>query len=191
MKILIKRLKEYINFLEEEIKRFSELSIVKPYLQSSQQTIKEGMQLRKKIKDIESVKSPKVIVLCGSSKYVAIMSVCAWLLERDEGAITMSLHLLPQWYAVEDISDHLAEHEGVSEQMDELHLRKIDLADEIFVVNCNGYVGLSTRKEINYAMKKRLPIRWYISHAGVFDPIAGKVIKLIDKYTEHMKSLNP
>ena len=56
------------------------------------------------------------------------MAVCAWLIERDEGAITMGLHLLPQWYCKNEIPDHLAEHEGVAEKMDELHMRKIDMA---------------------------------------------------------------
>ncbi len=35
---------------------------------------------------------PKIIVLCGSSKFVDIMAVTVWILERDEGAISMGLH---------------------------------------------------------------------------------------------------
>ena len=34
-----------------------------------------------------------------------------------------------------------------------MHLRKIDLADEIFVINVGGYIGESTRREITYAEK--------------------------------------
>jgi hypothetical protein len=41
------------------------------------------------------VDKPKIVVLCGSSKFVDIMAVCAWLIERDEQAMTMGLHLLP------------------------------------------------------------------------------------------------
>ena len=78
---------------------------------------------------------PKVVVLCGSSRFVDIMAVCAWIIERDEGAISMGLHLLPGWYSMENIPDHLAEHEGVADAMDELHLIKIDLSDEVFVVD--------------------------------------------------------
>lgn len=52
---------------------------------------------------------PKVIVLCGSSRFVDIMAVTAWLLEKEEGAITMGLHLLPEWYSEDPIPDHLAE----------------------------------------------------------------------------------
>ena len=117
---------------------------------------------------------PKVVVICGSSKFVEIMAVCAWLIERDEQAIVMSLHLLPSWYSQEPIPDHLAEYEGVAPAMDELHLRKIDIGNEIFVVNYQDYIGDSTRKEIEYADKKNIKIRWY-----THDPIGEKVQNLI------------
>lgn len=110
---------------------------------------------------------PKRVVICGSSRFVDIMSVCCWLLERDEGAIAMALHLLPHWYGAGYggcPDDHLAEHEGIAPAMDELHLRKIDLADEIFVVNRDDYIGDSTRREIEYATKLGKPIRWYNSN---------------------------
>ena len=105
---------------------------------------------------------PKIVVCCGSSRFVDVMAVCCWLLERDEGAIALGLHLLPQWYP--NVPEHhLAEHEGVADKMDELHLRKIDLADEIFVVNCEGYIGSSTTNEIAYAEKLGKPVRYFLS----------------------------
>lgn len=108
---------------------------------------------------------PKVVVLCGSSRFVDIMAVCAWLIERDEQAIAMGLHLLPSWYP--NCPDHhLAEHEGVANRMDELHLRKIDLADEIFVVDPGGYIGSSCANEINYAIAAGKRVRYFNS-----DPI--------------------
>ncbi len=105
---------------------------------------------------------PKIIVLCGSSKFCDIMAVVAWFLEKDEGAITMGLHLLLSWYCKENIPDHLAEHEGVATQMDELHKRKIDLADEIFVINWDNYIGESTTNEIKYASEKGIKIRFLL-----------------------------
>lgn len=42
---------------------------------------------------------------------------------------------------------------GTKEMLDDMHLRKIDLADEIFVINVEGYIGESTRREISYAKK--------------------------------------
>ena len=42
---------------------------------------------------------------------------------------------------------------GVKEMLDDMHKRKIDMADEIFVINVGGYIGESTRSEIAYAEK--------------------------------------
>jgi hypothetical protein len=41
--------------------------------------------------------------------------------------------------------------EDVANKLDELHRRKIDLADWVFVLNVGGYIGHSTRGEIEYA----------------------------------------
>ena len=38
--------------------------------------------------------------------------------------------------------------------LDEMHLAKIDMADEIFVINPGGYIGSSTKREIAYASAK-------------------------------------
>lgn len=42
-------------------------------------------------------------------------------------------------------------NDGVKEMLDDIHLRKNDMAHEIFVVNVGGYIGESTRREIAYA----------------------------------------
>lgn len=120
---------------------------------------------------------PKIVTLCGSSKYCDIMAVCAWFIERDEQAITMGLHLLPIWYT--NVESHLAEAEGVAESMDKLHLNKIDISDEIFVVNFNDYIGNSTRHEVEYSMKLNKPIRWF-----THDCIGDKVMAIIKEFTK-------
>lgn len=114
----------------------------------------------------------KRIVMCGSSRFTDVMAVCAWFIERDEHAITNGLHLLPSWYT--NAESHLAEAEGVAEAMDDLHLQKIDSADEVFVVNCNHYIGESTTKEVEYAKSKGIHIRWFTS-----DPLGEKVNQII------------
>lgn len=129
---------------------------------------------------------PKIVVLCGSSRFVDVMAVCAWLLERDENAIALSLHLLPNWYAADLPADHLAEHEGVAARMDALHLAKIDLADEVFVVNCGGYIGSSTANEVQHAMTRSKPIRWY-----TYDPIGAEVERRIHAALAHAGDLVP
>jgi hypothetical protein len=45
-------------------------------------------------------------------------------------------------------------------KLDELHKRKIDLADEILVLNVGGYIGESTRSEIDYAISRKKIVRY-------------------------------
>lgn len=132
------------------------------------------------------MRKPKVVVLCGSSRFVNEMAVCAWLIEKEEHAITMGLHLLPGWYCEKEIPDHLAEHEGVAEEMDELHLRKIDLADEIFVVNRGGYIGKSTGREIAYAKTMFKKVRWYI-HDEVGEKVEA-ILSEIERFKKERRS---
>ena len=104
---------------------------------------------------------PKVICLCGSTRFVAQMAIISWVFERDEGVITLGLHYLPPEYKGEDLApDHMAEAAGKKEHFDELHKRKIDLADEIFVVNIDGYIGESTKSEIMYAKEHNKVVRY-------------------------------
>ena len=50
--------------------------------------------------------------------------------------------------------------EGVKAMLDDMHKRKIDMADEIFVINAGGYIGESTRSEIEYALKTGKEVRY-------------------------------
>ena len=62
------------------------------------------------------------------------------------------------------VCKHAEDHGGealggnVCDRLDELHWRKIDLSDEIFVLNVGGYIGNSTRKEIEYAERTGKPV---------------------------------
>jgi hypothetical protein len=63
-------------------------------------------------------------------------------------------------------------YNAVKTGLDQLHKRKIDLADEILVLNVGGYIGDSTRSEIEHAEITGKPIRWlepkplHLRHAG-------------------------
>ncbi len=102
---------------------------------------------------------PEIVVLCGSSRFIDHMAVMAWEIEKG-GSICLSLHLLPNSYT--DHVHHQAEAEGVAAQMDEFHLRKIDLADRVLIMNVGGYIGDSTRAEIAYAEKAGKPIEYLV-----------------------------
>lgn len=44
--------------------------------------------------------------------------------------------------------------------LEDMHKRKIDMADEIFVINVGGYIGESTRNEIAYAESQGIGVRY-------------------------------
>ena len=105
---------------------------------------------------------PKVIVICGSTRFADLHSIAKWNFEKA-GNICLMINYLPMWYAKEQSLKgfhHFAEQAEVKELLDELHLRKIDLSDEIFVINKDGYIGKSTRAEIDYAKAKGKPVRY-------------------------------
>ena len=47
--------------------------------------------------------------------------------------------------------------------LDNMHKAKIDMADEIFVINVDGYIGESTRSEIEYAQKNKKPVKYLVT----------------------------
>lgn len=49
--------------------------------------------------------------------------------------------------------DNEAWTEGMKEMLDDIHKRKIEISDAIFVINKDGYIGESTRSEINWAIR--------------------------------------
>ena len=122
------------------------------------------------------MKKVEIVCLCGSSRFVDIMATVAWLIERDEGKIAMGLHLLPHWYPNAP-AHHLAEAEGVAEKMDELHLRKIDMADEVFIIDWHGYIGESTAKEIEYATAQDKILRYIRQEPKYFDFVSESLLK--------------
>lgn len=104
---------------------------------------------------IPEMKRPKIICICGSSRFCEEISVKAWEYAK-EGIIAFGLYLLPDWYM--SVKHHGAEHEGVAEILDQLHFQKIEMADEVFIFNKDGYIGNQTRKEIEHAKKNNKPI---------------------------------
>lgn len=102
---------------------------------------------------------PKVVCFCGSTRFAETFMVERWLLEK-QGIITFGINILPNNYFVEGNS-HGAEQEGVKEILDELHKRKIDLSDEVVILNIGGYIGESTRAELEYALQIGKPVKYF------------------------------
>lgn len=86
----------------------------------------------------------KVITLCGSTKFKEEYLNAQKQLTL-EGNIVISVGLFGQ------SGDNEVWSEGTKDMLDDMHKRKIDMADEIFVINVGGYIGESTRSEIEYA----------------------------------------
>lgn len=102
----------------------------------------------------------KVITLCGSTRFKeAFMEAQKHL--TLEGNIVISVGLFGH-------SGDNEVWEGMSEDtltktkqmLDDMHKRKIDMADEIFVINAGGYIGTSTRSEIEYAHSTGKAVRY-------------------------------
>ncbi len=120
----------------------------------------------------------KVVTLCGSTRFKDDF----FRVQKEltlEGNIVISVGLF----------GHSGDDEvwtaGTKEMLDDMHLSKIDMADEIFVVNPGGYVGKSTAREISYALlcgktvKSIVPI-----HLDRYTSKEGFSQKILDPKTE-------
>ena len=86
----------------------------------------------------------KVITLCGSTRFKEQFLEVQKRLTL-EGNIVISVGLFGH------SGDDEVWTEGTKEMLDDMHKRKIDMADGIYVINVGGYIGQSTRSEIEYA----------------------------------------
>ncbi len=89
----------------------------------------------------------KVITLCGSTKFKDDFL-------REQKRLTMQGNIVISVGMFGHSGDEEVNKAGIKEMLDDMHKRKIDMADEIFVINKNGYIGTSTKSEIEYAIKK-------------------------------------
>ena len=94
-----------------------------------------------------------VITLCGSTRFKEQFMEAQKRLTL-EGNIVISVGLFGH------SGDQEVWTEGTKEMLDDMHKRTIDLADAIFVINVGGYIGESTRSEIDYARRHGKQIRY-------------------------------
>ena len=95
----------------------------------------------------------KVITLCGSTRFKDEFYKAQKELTL-KGNIVISVGLFGH-SGDSEVWDNMSEGTitKTKEMLDDMHKRKIDMADEIFVINKNGYIGDSTKSEINYAIQ--------------------------------------
>ena len=102
----------------------------------------------------------RVVTLCGSTRF---KDAFMWAQKRLtlEGNIVISVGLFGH-SGDEEVWEGMAEDTltRTKQMLDDMHKRKIDMADEIFVINVGGYIGASTRSEIEYARAANKPVRY-------------------------------
>lgn len=92
---------------------------------------------------------PKIVCLCGPVKFEAYFKL-ANLREGLRGnVVVMPLLGLKQ------------AHAEAREALRHLHRQKIEMADEILVLNVGGYLGADTKEEVEYARSLGKKLRWY------------------------------
>ncbi len=102
--------------------------------------------------------TPTIVCLCGSSRFYDAFQR-AYYDETMAGRIVLSVGFRP-----DAAPDQHGEGVGCTPEqklaLDELHLRKVELADEVLVLNAGGYVGSSTRGEVEHARRLGKRVRW-------------------------------
>ena len=96
---------------------------------------------------------PIIVCLCGSTRFMQAFQDANFN-ETMAGRIVLTIGCDTKSDAMLGLEPH------VKMMLDELHKRKIDIADEILVLNVGGYVGASTASEIVYAREHGKRVRW-------------------------------
>lgn len=101
-----------------------------------------------------------IITLCGSTHFKDEFMMAQKRLTL-EGNSVISVGLFGH-SGDEEVWDGMDEGalSKTKKMFDDMHKRKIDMADEIFVINVGGYIGDSTRSEIDYAIKHGKNVRY-------------------------------
>ena len=101
---------------------------------------------------------PTIVCLCGSTRFFKEFTEQNYL-ETMKGKIVLSVGFFSHSSA-EAHGESLGTTPENKIALDELHKRKIDLADEVFILNVGGYIGESTKSELEYAIKHNKIIRY-------------------------------
>lgn len=102
---------------------------------------------------------PEIVVLCGSTRFYDEFQEANYNLTMA-GKIVLSVGFYPHGKAEHGHGEGVGHDSAEKVALDELHKRKIDLADRVFVLNVDGYVGESTRSEVEYAKANGKPVEY-------------------------------
>lgn len=100
---------------------------------------------------------PKIVCLCGSTRFFAEFQQANYDLTM-KGEIVLSVGFYPHAKVEHGHGEGVGHDSAEKVALDELHKRKIDLCDYVLVLNVGGYIGDSTRSEIEYARQVGRPV---------------------------------
>jgi hypothetical protein len=102
-------------------------------------------------------KRPRIVCLCGSTRFYEQFQQANYDLTM-QGEIVLSVGFYPYVTAERGHGEGVGHDSGQKVVLDDLHKRKIDLADYVYVVSADGYFGDSTAGEIAYAQQHGKPV---------------------------------
>ncbi len=115
-----------------------------------------------------------VITLCGSTRFKKAFEEANKRLTL-EGFIVISVGLYGH-SGDREVWEQMDEGTltRTKEMLDDMHKRKIDMADAVFVINVGGYIGASTASEIAYAVRTGKQVFYLETPADRICPVCGK-----------------
>lgn len=108
----------------------------------------------------------QVITLCGSTKFKDEFM-------KAQKELTLAGNIVISVGLFGHSGDNEVWDDGVKEMLDDMHKRKIDMADAIMVIDVNDYIGESTRKEIEYAKSNGKFVYYYNNPEMYYDDVGG------------------
>lgn len=121
--------------------------------------LEDGIDYALRVQRGEIKPRPKIVCLCGSTRFYEAFQQANYD-ETMAGRIVLSVGFYPHSKAAAGHGEGVGHDSAEKFALDELHKRKIDLADEVLVLNVGGYIGQSTRSEIDYALYHNKPVRY-------------------------------
>ncbi len=119
---------------------------------------------------------PTIVCLCGSTRFYEAFQQANFE-ETMKGKIVLSVGFYPH-SSTQAHGQEIGITPEQKERLDRLHLGKIDMADEVLILNVGGYIGESTARELQHALETGKRVRFLEGH---FDEIGPKTPEEADE----------
>jgi hypothetical protein len=140
-----------------------EVTRLRTELATAHRQVDRSIRRARELEGDHTSSRPHIVCICGSMRFQDVMlnvSVDESLAGHIVVLPLVNMKHPDDRWATENQADQ------IKTGLDRLHFAKIDLADEVLVVNPGGYVGDSTKREIAYADETGKPIRYLVPNLG-------------------------